>query len=275
MSSGGPPSVTALVPQLERLSDVKLIGLGGVGGIVARYLALYLSTLDRDLRLVLVDGDEFEPRNAQRMFFTSAGNKAAVIKSDLASGLAHSQLALVAVEEYVTPENLPRLVHEGDTVLLAVDNHATRKLVSDYCAELTDSCLISGGNDGVGPDSTGAVSRGTFANVQIQLREEGRELSPPLTAFHPEIADPADRLPTELSCTEAMLSVPQILWANLATASAMLNAFWLQACGALHYPELCLDIHDGVMRPVPLPSELDGVLRTGNTVPHTKPPTSR
>jgi hypothetical protein len=24
----------------------------------------------------------------------------------------------------------------------------------------------------------------------------------------------------------------------------------------LHYPELCLDIHDGAMRPVPLPCEL-------------------
>ena len=141
-------------------------------------------------------------------------------------------------------------------MLLAVDNHATRKLVSEFCSGLDDVLLISGGNDGVGPDSTGSVSRGTFANVQIHVREGGRELSPPLTAFHPEIAQPADRLPTDVPCTEAMLSVPQILWANLATASAMLNAFWLDACGALHYPELCLDIQEGVMRPVGLPSEL-------------------
>ena len=158
----------------------------------------------------------------------------------------------------MTPENLPRLIRADDVVLLAVDNHATRKLVSDFCSGLPDVCLISGGNDGVGADSTGAVSRGTFANVQIHLRERGADLSPSLTAFHPEIAKPADALPTDVPCTEAMLSVPQILFANLATASAILNAFWLHACGALHYPELCLDIHDGVMRPVPLPSDLNG-----------------
>jgi len=32
-----------------------------------------------------------------------------------------------------------------DLVLLAVDNHATRKLVSDHCARLDNVCLISGG----------------------------------------------------------------------------------------------------------------------------------
>jgi hypothetical protein len=47
--------------------------------------------------------------------------------------------------------------------------------------------------------------------------------------------------------------VPQILFANLMTASAILNAVWLYLCGALHYSELCFDIADGVMRPLPLP----------------------
>jgi hypothetical protein len=168
--------------------------------------------------------------------------------------LEDSRLTLSAIEEYVTAENLDRLLVEGDVVLLAVDNHATRKLVGDHCAErLVDVCLISGGNDGVGADSSGHPQRGTYGNVQIHRRRDGRDEMPPIATFHPEIADPRDALPTDVSCTEAMVSVPQILFTNLATASAMLNAFFLHACRCLDYPELCFDIGEGLMRPVQLP----------------------
>lgn len=249
--------VHELVPELGRLGDVKLIGLGGVGGIVARYGACYLAALEHDARLVLIDGDVFEPQNAARMLFREHGNKACVVRDDLLGNMHDSLLSVVAIEEYVTPENLPRLVRPGDTVLLAVDNHATRKLVSDYMRDqLADGCLISGGNEGAGADSTGIVQRGTYGNVQIYLCQDGVDVTPPLTEFHPEIQDPADQAPTEISCTEALLSTPQILFANLAVASSMLNAFWLHLCGALHYPELCFDIHDGRMQPMPLPCGL-------------------
>jgi hypothetical protein len=234
---------------------VKLIGLGGVGGIVARYLAVFLSTLEAAIRLVLVDGDEFEPKNASRMLFSEDGNKAAVVRDDLLDALPESSLTLVAVEEYVTEENLPRLLHEGDLVILAVDNHATRKLVSDHCRDhLDDVCLISGGNDGVGEDSTGRVLRGTYGNVQVHLREGGVEVTPRLCLFHPEILEPADRLPTDLSCTELLESVPQILFANLTAAACILNAVWLHLTGTLAYAELAFDIAAGRMAPVPLPS---------------------
>ena len=33
-------------------------------------------------------------------------------------------------------------------------------------------------------------------------------------------------------------------------ASAILNAFWLQRCHALHYGELVFDIAEGLMRPL-------------------------
>ena len=58
--------------------------------------------------------------------------------------------------------------------------------------------------------------------------------------------------PQDESCTDALSSVPQLLFANLATASVMLNAFWLCVSDELHYPELCFDIHDGLMRPLAL-----------------------
>jgi hypothetical protein len=131
-----------------------------------------------------------------------------------------------------------------------VDNNATRKLVNDHCAGLDDICLISGGNDGIGPDSGGTTRRGTYGSVQILLRRHGTSVTPDLARHHPEIRDPADRHPADLSCTELAASVPQILFANVAVASAMLNTLWLHLCGALHYGELALDVADGLMRPV-------------------------
>jgi hypothetical protein len=182
-----------------------------------------------------------------------------VVRDDLLDLVEDSRLTLSAIEEYVTPENLDRLLVDGDVVLLAVDNHATRKLVGDHCARrLADVCLISGGNDGVGEDSAGHQQRGTCGNVQIHFRREGRDETPPIAAYHPEIANPRDALPTDLSCTEALTSIPQVLFTNLTTATVMLNAFFLHACRSLDYPEVCFDIADGLMRPVRLPSEGGG-----------------
>jgi len=249
-----------LQPALSEETSFKLIGVGGIGGIVARYGAMFLASLAREARLVLIDGDAFEPGNATRMFFGSCGNKAAVVGGDLLDRFSDSQLSIVAIEEFVTSENISRFIHNHDIVLLAVDNHATRKLVNDYCAsQLSDVCLISGGNDGVEQSPEGTARRGTYGNVQVYLRRGGADCSPSLTRYHPEIAQPADRLPTDKSCVQLLASVPQVLFTNLAVASAMLNTLWLHLCGALQYSELALDIAEGLMRPVPLPVPQPGL----------------
>ena len=245
----GPMFPTALADG----TAVKLIGLGGVGSIAARYLAVFLRSLQRPLRLVLVDGDAFEPANASRMLFSGQRNKAAVIRDELTPQLADTPLTLVAVPEFVTARNLHRLVREQDVVLLAVDNHATRKLVSDHCSNLADVVLISGGNDGVGKDAGGRWTRGTYGNCQAFIRSGGHTVGAPLTRFHPEIETPADKTPDQLGCAELARSVPQILFANLAAASALLSTFWLHCAGALGYTEVAFDIADGLMRPcIPL-----------------------
>jgi len=243
----------ALVPRWRPGASVKLVGLGGVGGIVARYLTLFLRSLDEEARLVLIDGDAFEADNAERMLFGDEGNKARVCRADLLPHVADSRLTLLAVPEYVTAENVGRLLVEGDLVVLTVDNHATRHLVDEHCRDLADVCLVSGGNDGVGTDSTGEATRGTFGNVQVHWREGGVEKSPSLGRYHPEIARPVDRPPGDEHCTDVIARTPQILFANLAAASAILNALWLHLCGALHYGELAFDIHDGLMKPLPWP----------------------
>ena len=241
-----------LVPHLAAGSTIKLFGLGGVGCIVARYLALFLASLGQPARLVLGDGDAFEPGNAGRMVFDTYANKAAVTREELLGFLAGSTLTIAAIEEHVTASNIERLIHDGDTVILAVDNHATRKLVSDYCTErLRDVCLISGGNDGIEKRADGKLLRGTYGGCQVYMRRDGVDVTPSLSRYHAEIRDPADRAPGELSCIEAAAgSAPQILFANLMAASAILNTLWLCLCDELHYSEVCFDIADGLMRPV-------------------------
>jgi len=202
----------------------------------------------------LIDGDAFEPSNATRMYFSRHGNKAAVVREELLDRFVESDLTLVAIEEYVTPENAGRLIRERDLVFLAVDNHATRKLVNDHVAQLDNAVLISGGNDGVGKDASGRVQRGTYGNCQLYIRRDGEDASPSLTRYHGEIANPADHLPTDKSCTELVASVPQILFANLMTASTLPNTFFLHVCGASHYSEAAFDIADARMAPVPLPA---------------------
>jgi hypothetical protein len=223
---------SGLVPHLGRCGSVKLLGL-------------------------LVDGDVFEAANVSRMYFASHGNKAAVVREELLPFFSESRLSLVAIEEYVTPENVDRLIHERDVVILAVDNHATRKLVGDFCANrLQEVCLISGGNDGVGKDASGVDRRGTYGNCQVHLRQGGVDLTPPLARFHPEIADPKDEPPTEQDCLAQAASASQILFANHMAASCILNTLFLYLCGALHYAELSFDIAEGLMRPAPLPVKL-------------------
>jgi molybdopterin/thiamine biosynthesis adenylyltransferase len=242
-----------LTPRWRDGRSVKVIGLGGTGGIVARYAALYLASRNRPARLVLIDGDVFEARNAARMFFRSVGNKAAVKRDELLALLPDSSLTVLAVEEFLTPENIGRLIRSGDLVFLCVDNHPTRKLVSDHCGQLDDVALVSGGNDGVGPDSTGAVRSGTYGNCQIYLRSDGLDLTPSLSRYHPEIESPVGPAPGQPDCLEAVAATPQLLFANLTAATVMLNSFYLHLCDVLPYAEVVFDLAEGVMRPLALP----------------------
>lgn len=241
-----------LVPDFARARAVTLIGIGGVGGIVARHLAMFLGHGGDEHSLTLVDGDRYERANAARMYFVETGSKAESMRDELLDYVPTPRLAIRAVETYLDEDNAEDLLGDSDVVILAVDNHATRKLVSDYCRLRQDVVLISGGNDGVGPDSTGRVRRGTFGNVQVHVRRGGEDVTPSLTRHHREIREPRDRLPTDVGCDRLQASVPQIVFTNLATASAVLNAFYLHVSGALHYGELSFDIADGVMSPSPL-----------------------
>lgn len=228
---------------------VVVVGLGGIGLILARYLTLFLSSLrGHEFRLLLCDGDSFEPANAYRMDVPDYDNKAAAVARELGERFSRPGLSVRWLPEYVTPKNARKVVAEGDCVFAALDNHASRRLLSRRCARLQDVVLISGGNDGVEDGQ-----RGTYANVQVYIRAGGRDLNPPLEQFHPEIARPADRSPAELDCLQLAGGggAPQLLFTNLAAAAAMCSALLrlLTPGDERMYDEVCLDVFEAVSRP--------------------------
>jgi molybdopterin/thiamine biosynthesis adenylyltransferase len=224
---------------------IKVIGLGGIGANVALAIAQFLSTRQASCSLWLIDGDSYEERNRERVVFQSYDNKA-VAKAREFTVATSNRVTIIPVPRYVTSGNARRLIEEGDVVFLCVDNHATRKAVSNRCGKLDNVALFSGGNDGVEGEQ-----EGTFGNVQVYLRESGRDITNSLTRFHPEIAHPEDKSPSRPGCADlAAQAAPQLLFTNLAVASAMLGAFysWLQ--GGLSYEEIYLDISLGKATPV-------------------------
>jgi hypothetical protein len=231
---------------------ILVIGLGGAGSIALPYLAIFLRSLSRPLRLVLIDGDVFEAANVTRMHFTSLGNKAELRAEEVLEILDGSEVSVVAIPEYITEENVSHLIQEGDYVFTFLDNHPSRKVVSDYCELLSDVTLISAGNDGVDPESG---ERGTYGNAQIAVRQGGVNVTVPVTRFHPEIADPVGEMPGGPNCGQMVISTPQILFANLQSATAALCTFFAYTCGRLSYQEVAFDILEGRMTPqLPLPA---------------------
>jgi hypothetical protein len=151
----------------------------------------------------------------------------------------------VPVPRYLTPSNAAAFIQEGDVVFCQPDNHATRRLVERRCMRLAEVALFSGGNDGVEDGKTG-----TYGNVQVYLRAGGRDLTNPISRFHPEIAHPADRPPGGRGCAAAAAGAPQLLFTNAAVAAALLGAFYAWRSGRLAYEEAYFDILSGRMVPV-------------------------
>jgi molybdopterin/thiamine biosynthesis adenylyltransferase len=220
--------------------EIKAIGIGGIGCALLPFLCRYLQYSGERARLTLIDGDHFQRPNAARQAFAHLGNKAEVKVRELAQEF--EALAFRAAPEYVTEENVARLLREGDIIFLMVDNHTSRNLVSNHAATLPEVTLISGGNDY------------EDGNVQVYLRRQGRDLTPSLTRYHPEIASPQDQNPATLSCEELLAAgAPQLLFANLMVATLMLNAFYAWSNQSLDYCEVYLDILKNLTRPVSRP----------------------
>jgi len=226
--------------------NVKVIGAGGIGGWLIQPLCQVLNYGSalydfEGANLAIIDGDEYEERNRDRQSFKKRGNKAEVTADEIKDEFPN--VNILAHPLFVTKENMAVLFEEGDTIFLGVDNHKTRKLISDYCAKMQDVTLISAGNDL------------TDGNLQVFIRKDGESLSPTLDRYHKEIENPQDEHPDEAEvkedgCIEMVVTAPQLLITNFAAASLMLNAFHgiLTAEKGLPYNEAYFDINVNKVR---------------------------
>lgn len=228
---------------MKQTRKIKVVGAGGIGGHLAEPLARYLSYSEDNCEITVIDGDKFEERNKERQRFGACENKA-----DHTVQLLKGEFPRVhfrAKPEYLTADNVIAAIREGDVVFLCVDNHATRKLVSDRCAELKNVTLISGGNDY------------TDGNVIVYLRENGKDKTKSPTHLHPKIANPEDKNPGLLNdaerqgCAREAQTHPQLLFTNLAIASTMLNCYYAFEQGKINFEQVYVDIVTQRSRPAP------------------------
>lgn len=220
-----------------------VIGIGGIGKFLLSALARFLAfDQERSWQLVLIDGDEYEVKNQTRQAFSRLGNKAQVTAEELR--IQFPELVIEAVTAFVAPVGavvhqdharlivpINEVIHEGDWVFICVDNHSTRKMVSDYVQTLKNIRLISGGNDYAD------------GNVQIVVRRNGQNLFPALDQFHPEIALPSDKPPFAMSCEQlASSGSPQLIFANQMAAALMCATFWGELNRKLKCDEVYFDL---------------------------------
>lgn len=204
--------------------EVVIIGIGGVGTELAEHLSRILAfgSLFRGIKIIkilLVDGDAYEFRNADRQRFPQVGNKAIVQAESLSQ--EYQRILFGAIPLFVGEKNSEKeisaksVVKEGRIVFLAPDNGKTRKIVNDHCATLKNVVLISGGNDIVD------------GYTHIYVRKHGKDITPPLTYMNPSVSEPKDKSPAEMGCGELMQAKPQLYLANLDVAQSMLILFHL------------------------------------------------
>jgi molybdopterin/thiamine biosynthesis adenylyltransferase len=126
--------------------NIKIIGLGGVGSILVERLCRFLNyTREIEASVTLVDGDEYEAKNYERQEFSTFGNKAEVKASDL--DIQFPDISIDVFPAFVNETTIMNVVKEGDIVFLCVDNHKTRNIVNNYCKNMKNVTLISGGNE--------------------------------------------------------------------------------------------------------------------------------
>lgn len=200
---------------------IKIIGTGGIGLCLLPTLCRYLNYNGEkypSVEVSLIDGDSFEERNRERQDFVDVGPKASITAAEYRDKFP--RLTIWDHPVYIGDHNVIQLIRENDIVLLCVDNHKTRKLISDRAEELKNVTVINGGNDW------------TDGNVLVHIRRNNENLTPPLASkFHPEILNPTDENPADVlqkteGCAVLAVSSPQLLITNNYIAANMLAAMY-------------------------------------------------
>lgn len=215
---------------------VTVFGCGGIGSWFAEGIGRQLRFQAPGSILQLVDGDNFEEKNAERQSFVTMGNKAHAKRNDMQPYLpnvfvvAHS--AWIVSDEVagsydnddedsntVQKVTAQSLMQDGDFVFAVFDNFAARKLVFDAAQRYDNIDVFTGGNGS--PDD----GDGFFGTVYHYQRRNGVDTSAHPAEYHDEYLNPPDRNTGELSCSERakVEGGTQLVAVNMAVASVLLT----------------------------------------------------
>lgn len=229
-----------------------LVGAGGTGSLLMQPLLRYLETYHRntesDFRLAVIDGDNIELHNLDRQMFEGYQNN---------ENKATALIALYgddncrAIPEFLGDDNIADRIFDGDTVIICADNYDVRARIERHVLTLANINVINGGNES------------TDGSLQVFIRRDGLNVTPPLSWMHDEILKPSPHDPSKMSCEERS-HIPggeQTIIANMMSAAQILNAVRLLHQG--HFTTIDPNLFPG------LPDlnwhELQFDLDTGNT----------
>jgi len=220
---------------LETSVKIVLIGAGGTGAYIAPHLYRIAYALNRNIRIIIADGDIVEQKNLIRQNFIQSDigkNKAKVIaeRYSEAFGIKTEYVPYFieknkTLAELLTPERSypPEL-----TILIgAVDNDRSRKLCHNVFCKTTDIVYIDSGNG----EYTGQVVCGVRKNRKTAFK--------PIGSVYPEVLKGYDLFPTEQSCAERSVSAPQSISANLFASTSVISILYqILAVGELQIESL-------------------------------------
>lgn len=184
-------------------------GAGGVGSWLSEGLVRMLEYKAPGSMLVIVDGDNYEEKNKERQNFDGAGNKAEVLAGSIQPRFVETMVIplpqwIVSEVKEQDPEDLEEdgsvpagqiaasdLIADGDVVYAVVDNFKCRRIIVDACAKLDNVDVFLGGNDDK-----------LFCSTYHYRRRDGKDVTQNPVDRMPELANPPDRNPGEMSCAE-------------------------------------------------------------------------
>jgi len=202
------------------LDHTLVIGAGGSGGQLIPSLARLLAYHpNARASLTVADGDAFEEHNQTRQLCgpSQLGRNKAEAMAELcaAQGLDFVQ----ACPRFLDANGLRQQLKPAGCLLVVstVDNDATRKVVIDVLSERSgDWFHCTTGNSSAEQDAR--ITTSTHWHGVVDGEAVG--LSPAL--LFPNIAEPSDVIPKQGSCALLAPSAPQLLSANVLSATMTL-----------------------------------------------------
>lgn len=191
------------------------IGAGGTGthliGPALAYLESHHRDAGTDWQYVIIDGDNYESQNMSRQLFDPT-----FVSLNKADSMAqmYNRYPTLSVPRFIGRDDLQTIFSDSDIVFICADNHSIRALVQERALELPNATIINAGNE---------MYDGT---VQLFIRREGRNETPPITFLHPEIVyiGEEDRQPMSCQQVAAMPGGGQSILANQQAANWMMAA---------------------------------------------------